>query len=173
MTLNSPLIMKFHSSFFQIKTKAIAVPPLNHNFLLSKPYKSTHFLQSKNAKTAIVILFTTSMIGKFQTMAARADNQPILTTESSSTQDDAIDMLKKLMDQRFESGDYEESLRISKELVSAQPEFPDWKISSAMILKQMGETEKAFNVFSQMLSENPLQPDALFQNALLLSSNGQ
>lgn len=123
--------------------------------------------------TAIVILLTTSMIGKFRTMAARADNQPILTSESTSTPDDAIDMLKKLMDQKFESGDYEESLRISKELISAQPEFPDWKISSAMILKQMGETEKAFNVFNQMLSENPLQPDALFQNALLLSSNGQ
>ncbi|KAL8120626.1 protein SLOW GREEN 1, chloroplastic-like [Apium graveolens] len=123
--------------------------------------------------TAIVILFTTSMIGKFRTLAARADNQPILTTESTSTQDDAIDMLKKLMDQKFESGDYEESLRFAKELVSAQPELPEWKISSAMILKQMGETKKAFNVFDQMLSENPLQPEALFQNALLLSSNGQ
>ncbi|KAK1390181.1 hypothetical protein POM88_018359 [Heracleum sosnowskyi] len=186
MALNSPLIMKFHSSLFQIKPKAIVVPPLNRNFLLSKPYKSTHILQSMNAKTsslepiirnlrntAVVILFTTSMIGKFQTMAASADNQPILTTARTSTEDDAIDILKNLMDQKFESGDYEESLRISKELVSAQPELPEWKISSAMILKQMGETLKAFNVFDQMLSENPLEPDALFQNALLLISNGK
>ncbi|KAL1807595.1 hypothetical protein ACET3Z_024585 [Daucus carota] len=181
MALNSSLIMKFHSSLVHVKPKSIVLPPLNRNFLISRPCKITHFMAKTSSldpiirnlrNTAVVILFTTSMIGRFQTWSARADSQPIVTEENTS-QDDLIVMLKKSRDQKFESGDYEGSLRVSKEMVSADPDFPDWKISSAMILKQMGETEKAFTVFHQMLSENPLQPDALFHNALLMISNGQ
>lgn len=129
--------------------------------------------------TAVVIVFAASMIGKFQNLASRAENHPILAEEITGpgetiiSNSDAIETLKQLIDQKYEAGDYEECLRISKELISAQPEYPTWKIAMAKILKQMGETEKAFGVLNEVLSKNPIEPHALFENAVWMGFEGK
>ncbi|KAL8105741.1 hypothetical protein AgCh_029510 [Apium graveolens] len=129
--------------------------------------------------TAVVIVFAASMMGKFQSLASRAENQPILTEEITSQDEtemlssDAIETMRQLMDQKYEAGEYEECLKISKKLISAQPERPIWKISLATVLKQMGETEKAFGILDEVLSKNPIEPHALFENAVWMGLEGK
>lgn len=119
------------------------------------------------------------MMGKFQSLAISAENQQILTEEITSYDEtktlssDAIETLRQLLDQQYEAGNYEECLRISKELISAQPERPTWKIAMATVLKQMGETEKAFGVLDEVLAKNPIEPRALFENAVWMGFEGK
>ncbi|KAK1380717.1 Transmembrane and TPR repeat-containing protein 1-like [Heracleum sosnowskyi] len=194
MALNSPLITKFDLSLFRIIPRTLVAPPLNLSYKISKPYKTaTHFRQSIKAKapsqepifrnlrnTAVVIVFAASMmVGKFQSLASRAENQPILTEEITSEDEtktlssDAIETLTLLLDQKYEAGDYDECLRILKELISAQPERLTWKLLLAKVFKQMGETEKAFHVLDEVLSKNPIEPHALFENAVWMGFEGK
>lgn len=126
-----------------------------------------------------MIVFAASMMGKFRSLSSRAENQPILSEEITSQDEtkmltsDAIETLTLLLDQNYEAGDYEECLRILKELISAQPEHPTWKLLLAKVLKQIGETEKAFSVLDEVLSKNPIEPRALFEHAVWMGFEGK
>ncbi|KAL1806878.1 hypothetical protein ACET3Z_029946 [Daucus carota] len=193
MALNSPLMMKFNLSRFRIKPKGLVAPPLNLSHTLSKPVRTTSpVVQSINAKTsshelvfrslrntAVVIVFAASVMGRFRGLVSKAETKPIMTEEVTSQEEtktlcsDAIERLKQLLEQRYEARDFEESIRISRELISAQPERVEWKIALATVFKQMGDIEKAFGVLDEVLAENPTEPHALFENAAWMSFEGK
>lgn len=210
------LIIKFQSNLFHLKPTLNTPPLINLPFPISKPYyTSAQFRRNikvkvslssnasspepiirklRTAAAAVVFAATAaSMIGKFQTLPARAETQQVLSEELTSEEEkaqekdfsssalsefvesnsEAIQALKKLLEQKLESGEDEESLKILKDLVSAQPDEWEWKILMARLLNEMGETQKAQSIFEEILSKNPLSFEALFENALLMDRNGE
>ncbi|XP_022733602.1 protein SLOW GREEN 1, chloroplastic-like [Durio zibethinus] len=151
------------------------------------------------AKTAILLGATTLMIGKLSHFPARADSPPKMTEQETTvieeeeqreekiqnqkqtsplsefleTNNEAIESLKSLLQQKLESGEDEEALTILNRLVSAQPQVTDWKFLLARLLKEMGQTENARKVFEEILLSNPLSFEALFENALLMDRCGE
>lgn len=89
--------------------------------------------------------------------------------ESSS---DAFDALKKLLQEKLEAGEDEESLSILRKLSSAQPDNLEWKFLIARLLNEMGKIEEARDAFEEILAKNPLSFEALFENALLMDKSG-
>lgn len=73
----------------------------------------------------------------------------------------------------MESGEDEESLKILKKLISAQPENVEWKFLMARLLNEMGMLQESREVFEEILSKTPFSFEALFENALLMDRCGE
>ncbi|XVE91911.1 hypothetical protein REPUB_Repub01dG0052100 [Reevesia pubescens] len=167
--------------------------PNNNNQSLTQKLQSF-------AKTAILVGATTLMIGKFSHFPAKADSSPTMTEQKTTileeeeqhqeektqnqkqtsplsefleSNDEAIEALKSLLQQKLENGEDEEALTILNRLVSAQPQVTDWKFLLARLLGEMGQTENARKVFEEILKSNPLSFEALFENALLMDRCGE
>ncbi|KAK6130238.1 hypothetical protein DH2020_036048 [Rehmannia glutinosa] len=140
---------------------------------------------------ACAVIFAAAAFGKFPFSAARAE---ILTpaetlaeelinedetaqhsplTELLESRSEAIEALKKLLQEKLEAGEDEESLSILRKLSSAQPENSEWKFLIARVLNEMGKLEEARDAFEEILSKNPLSFEALFENALLMDKSGE
>lgn len=89
------------------------------------------------------------------------------------TSSEAIDALKKLLQEKLDAGEDEESLSILRKLSSAQPDNSEWKFLIARVLNEMGKVEEARDAFEEILSKNPLSFEALFENALLMDRSGE
>ena len=94
-------------------------------------------------------------------------------SEFLESNNEAIEALKSLLQQKLENGEDEEALTILNRLVSAQPQVTDWKFLLARLLSEMGQTENARKVFEEILLSNPLSFEALFENALLMDRCGE
>lgn len=81
--------------------------------------------------------------------------------------------MKTLLQEKLEAGEDEESLKILKKLVSAQPDNLEWKFLMARLLNEMGEVEPAREALEEILTQNPLSFEALFENALLMDRCGE
>ncbi|KAK6931725.1 hypothetical protein RJ641_003518 [Dillenia turbinata] len=154
-----------------------------------------------SAKTLIPTTAATALaFSKFPPAPVRAEPSPTLTTEhqqheeeqseeqlhdsssSSSSplsqfleshQEEAPEALKSLLLQKREDGEDEETLKILRKLVSAQPFNSDYKFLLARLLSEMGDTDEARQVFESILADNPLSFEALFENALLMDRCGE
>lgn len=139
------------------------------------------------------------MIGRFSNFPAKADSPPTMVEEKTTlleqeektqnqnhnrsqssplsefleSNDEAIEALKSLLQQKLESGEDEEALSILNRLVAAQPQETDWKFLLARLFSEMGQTENARKVFEEILRSNPLSFEALFENALLMDRCGE
>ncbi|XVE74608.1 hypothetical protein DITRI_Ditri12bG0031100 [Diplodiscus trichospermus] len=169
---------------------------------ISNPKTSNRPLSQKLqsvAKTAILFGATTLMIGKFSHLPAKAESPPTMTEEKTTfleeeqqqeeqaenqkqtsplsefleSNNEAIEALTSLLQQKLENGEDEEALSILNRLVSAQPQVTDWKFLLARLLSEMGQTENARKVFDEILQSNPLSFEALFENALLMDRCGE
>ncbi|KAL4570203.1 hypothetical protein LXL04_025854 [Taraxacum kok-saghyz] len=141
----------------------------------------------KLAARAIVFSATAAVvISKFQQYPAIAEpsTQSVVTTEPATPDEtllpeflesnsEAVSAMKTLLEEKLEAGEDEESLKILKKLVSAQPENTDWKFLMARLLNEMGEAEPARAALEEILTENPLSFEALFENALLMDKCGE
>ncbi|MED6110876.1 protein SLOW GREEN 1, chloroplastic [Stylosanthes scabra] len=112
--------------------------------------------------------------------AAEAAATTTTTASSSSplseflgTNDEAVNALKSLLQQKLEVGEDEEALSILKRLCAAQPEVTDWKFLTARLMSETGEIENARKVYEEILASNPLSFEALFENALLMDRSGE
>ncbi|KAI3698471.1 hypothetical protein L2E82_42043 [Cichorium intybus] len=139
--------------------------------------------------TARAIVFSVTaavVISKFQQYPAMAEpsTQNVVTTESETPDEtllpqflesnsEAISAMKTVLEEKLEAGEDEESLKILKKLVSAQPENLDWKFLMARLLNEMGDVESARVALEEILTQNPLSFEALFENALLMDSCGE
>ncbi|KAI3431167.1 TPR_REGION domain-containing protein [Psidium guajava] len=94
-------------------------------------------------------------------------------TELLESDPESVDAMRKLLQQKLESGEDQEALKILRRLVAAQPEVTEWKFLLARLLGEIGDTENARNVFEEILAANPLSFEALFENALLMDRCGQ
>lgn len=94
-------------------------------------------------------------------------------SEFLESNNEAIEALKSLLQQKLENGEDEEALTILNRLVSAQPQVTDWKFLLARLLSEMGQTDNARTVFEEILQSNPLSFEALFENALLMDRCGE
>lgn len=81
--------------------------------------------------------------------------------------------MKKVLEQKLEAGEDEESLELLKKLVSAQPENQEFRFLMARLLNEMGEVEPAREALEEILAKNPLSFEALFENALIMDSCGE
>lgn len=115
---------------------------------------------------------------------AEPSTQNVVTTESETPDEtllpqflesnsEAISAMKTVLEEKLEAGEDEESLKILKKLVSAQPENLDWKFLMARLLNEMGDVESARVALEEILTQNPLSFEALFENALLMDSCGE
>lgn len=86
---------------------------------------------------------------------------------------EAVDALKSLLQQKLESHEDEEALKILNSLISAQPEEKEWNFLRARLLSEMGRTKDARQVFEEILERDPLSYEALFENALLMDRCGE
>ncbi|KAJ0666543.1 putative tetratricopeptide-like helical domain superfamily [Helianthus annuus] len=148
------------------------------------------------ARTIIFSATTAAVISNFQKYPAIAEpiTQSTTTTETEpetepetvtetkpetvlpeflESNSEAVDAMKTLLEKKLEAGEDEESLKILKKLVSAQPENLDWKFLMARLLNEMGEIEPAREALEQILTQNPLSFEALFENALIMDSVGE
>ncbi|TMW99159.1 hypothetical protein EJD97_002975 [Solanum chilense] len=138
----------------------------------------------------VAVVFAAVALGKFPvgTSLARAETPPATVMEEQQQEEEeegspltqflesspeAIEALKNLLQEKLESGEDEESLKILKKLSSAQPENTEWKFLTARLLNEMGKLEDAREVFEGILSETPLSFEALFENALLMDRCGE
>ncbi|XVF43525.1 hypothetical protein PTKIN_Ptkin02bG0046600 [Pterospermum kingtungense] len=174
--------------------------PISNPKSTNKPF--TQKLQSF-AKTAILFGSTALMIGRFSHFPAKADSPPTMVEEKTTvvedeeqqeektqtqdqnqkqssplsefleSNDEAIEALKSLLQQKLENGEDEEALTILNRLVVAQPQETDWKFLLARLLSEMSQTENARKVFEEILQSNPLSFEALFENALLMDRCGE
>ncbi|KAK4736632.1 hypothetical protein R3W88_000329 [Solanum pinnatisectum] len=138
----------------------------------------------------VAVVFAAVALGKFPvgTPLARAETPPAAVMEEQQQEveeegspltqflessPEAIEALKNLLQEKLESGEDEESLKILKKLSSAQPENTEWKFLTARLLNEMGKLEDAREVFEEILSKTPLSFEALFENALLMDRCGE
>ena len=84
-----------------------------------------------------------------------------------------VENLKVLLQQKLEIGEDEEGLKILAKLVEAQPSQVEWKFLLARLLNELGKTQEARDVFEEILAVNPLSFEALFENALLMDRCGE
>ncbi|MBA0759936.1 hypothetical protein Gotri_022746 [Gossypium trilobum] len=195
--LSSPSFLTFPSP----KPLRLRVSSANFDAIpVSKPNNNGQSLSQKLqsfAKTAVLVGATSLMIGKFSNFPAKADSLPAMTeqepavlqeneqvktqsaketsplSEFLGSNDEAIAALQSLLQQKLENGEDEEALSILNRLVSAQPDFIDWKFLLGRLLGEMGQTENARKVFEEILQSNPLSFEALFENALLMDRCGE
>lgn len=100
-----------------------------------------------------------------------AQNSPLTQLLESSSE--AIDALKKLLQEKLDAGEDGESLSILRKLAAAQPDNSEWKFMIARLLSEMGRIEEARDAFEDILAQNPLNFEALFENALLMDRSGE
>ncbi|XP_047982991.1 protein SLOW GREEN 1, chloroplastic-like [Salvia hispanica] len=100
-----------------------------------------------------------------------AANSPLTQLLESSSE--AIDALKKLLQEKLDAGEDAESLSILRKLSAAQPENQEWRFMIARLLSEIGRIEEAREAFEEILSRNPLSFEALFENALLMDRSGE
>ncbi|KAL6192378.1 hypothetical protein ACLB2K_033468 [Fragaria x ananassa] len=167
-------------------------PPLSHNTLKVSASTNNSVLQTAKqyAKTAILIGVTATVFHHSSNLLARADHAPPppppLTepapdeSQQASPLSDflgsnagAVAALKSLLQQKLESGEDDEALKILQRLAEAQPAVTEWKFLTARLLSEMGETGSARQVFEEILETNPLSFEALFENALLMDRSGE
>ncbi|CAI0552803.1 unnamed protein product [Linum tenue] len=86
---------------------------------------------------------------------------------------EAVESLKSLLQQKLESREDEEALKILTRLVAAQPAAVEWKFLMARLYNEMGQSQNARKVFEEILAVNPLSFEALFENALLMDKCGE
>ncbi|KAK4425634.1 protein SLOW GREEN 1, chloroplastic [Sesamum alatum] len=145
---------------------------------------------------ACAVIFAAAAFGKFPPLAARAEiSSPSETlieelynedtqqeeettqhsplTQFSESSSEAIDALKKLLQEKLEAGEDEECLSVLKKLSSAQPDNLEWKFLIARLLNDMGKIQEARDAFEEFLAKNPLSFEALFENALLMDRSGE
>jgi tetratricopeptide (TPR) repeat protein len=147
----------------------------------------------KYTKAALLIGAAASMIGKLSLLPARAESPsvvaqeaPILEEAQAQSNDqssplseflesnsEAVEALKSLLQQKLESGEDEEALKILGRLVSAQPLVTEWKFLMARLFNELGDAENARKVFEEILALNPLSFEALFENALVMDRCGE
>lgn len=133
------------------------------------------------------------MIGKLSLLPARAEppsvvaqEAPILEEARAQPNDqssplseflesnsEAVEALKSLLQQKLESGEDEEALKILGRLVSVQPSVTEWKFLMARLFNELGDAENARKVFEEILALNPLSFEALFENALVMDRCGE
>ncbi|XWS64002.1 hypothetical protein CRYUN_Cryun06bG0149400 [Craigia yunnanensis] len=193
LTFPSTKPLRLRASSVNPDSMPISDPNINHQPI-------AHKLQAF-AKAAILLGATTLMIGKFSHFPAKADSPPTMTEQKTTileeeeeeqqeektqnqkqtsalsefleSNNEAIEALKSLLQQKLENGEDEEALTILNGLVSAQPQVTDWKFLLARLLSEMGQTENAGKVFEEILRSNPLSFEALFENALLMDRCGE
>ncbi|KAG6432280.1 hypothetical protein SASPL_103855 [Salvia splendens] len=100
-----------------------------------------------------------------------AANSPLTQLLESSSE--AINALKKLLQEKLDGGEDGESLSILRKLSAAQPENQEWRFMIARLLSEIGRIEEAREAFEEILSLNPLSFEALFENALLMDRSGE
>nr|XP_043640187.1 protein SLOW GREEN 1, chloroplastic [Erigeron canadensis] len=160
----------------------------------SSKHPNNPLTQSIKQTARTIILTATAaavVISKFQKYSALAD--PITQTETAQTTElssevhqetaqlpnflesnpEAISAMKTLLEEKLEAGEDEESLKLLKKLVSAQPENMDFKFLLARLLNEMGEIEPAREALEEILTKNPFSFEALFENALIMDSCGE
>jgi tetratricopeptide (TPR) repeat protein len=167
-----------------------------HRQLTVKSHSSTnspiiHHLKNL-AGAALFTAATTAAALTFHISPARADPPETLTevlpetdtiiadagttsppSEILQTNDESVEALKSLLQQKLELGEDEEALKILKSLISSQPEVTDWKFIAARLTTTMGDTDAARSFYEEILSSNPLSFEALFENALLMDRVGE
>ncbi|CAL0324812.1 unnamed protein product [Lupinus luteus] len=135
-------------------------------------------------------IFAAAVAVKFSPLPARAE-PPVTVTEQVQvveetvvddvvsplsefleTNQDAVEGLKSLLQEKLEVREDEEALKILKRLVAAQPEVNEWKFLLARLFSENGDVESARNVYEEILAVNPLSFEALFENALLMDRSG-
>ncbi|KAG8370260.1 hypothetical protein BUALT_Bualt14G0098400 [Buddleja alternifolia] len=147
---------------------------------------------------ACAIIFAAAAFGKFhhspakaeisspppQTLTEELSNENIRNEEEETIQhspltellqsnSDAIDALKKLLQEKLEAGEDDESLSILQKLSAAQPDNLEWKFLIARVLNELGKIQEARDAFEEILAKNPLSFEALFENALLMDKSGE
>ncbi|KAK9052747.1 hypothetical protein SSX86_029377 [Deinandra increscens subsp. villosa] len=172
-----PLSKPFKQSAIKITASAASTnPPTN-------PIIQTLKL---TARAIILSAAAAAVASRFQQLPAIAEpiTQTLATTESETREEtvlpeflesnsEAVTAMKTLLQKKLEAGEDEESLKILKKLVSAQPENLDWKFLMARLLNEMGEIEPARVALEEILTRNPLSFEALFENALIMDSIGE
>ncbi|KAJ1430521.1 Tetratricopeptide-like helical domain superfamily [Sesbania bispinosa] len=98
---------------------------------------------------------------------------PSPLSELLEENEEAVDALKSLLQQKLELGEDEEAMKILKRLISAQPEVTDWKFLAARLTNEIGDVESARGFYEEILATNPLSFEALFENALLMDRCGE
>ncbi|KAK9076158.1 hypothetical protein SSX86_004491 [Deinandra increscens subsp. villosa] len=194
--MDSPLSITSKPSFHHQKISVFNPP--NFNLIKPKPlfkpskHSTTNIIASTKPQnnpititqtlklTARTVVFSAAaaaaVLSKFHQYPAVA--QPI-TTESEThipefleSNSESITAMKTLLQQKLEAGEEEdqEALKILKKLVSAEPENVNWKLLTARLLIETGETEPAREALQQILTENPLSFELLFENPVLIDS---
>ncbi|KAJ1399971.1 Tetratricopeptide-like helical domain superfamily [Sesbania bispinosa] len=107
------------------------------------------------------------------TATAPAAGTPSPLSEILEENEEAVDALKSLLQQKLELGEDEEALKILNRLISAQPEVTDWKFLAARLTNEIGDVESARGFYEEILATNPLSFEALFENALLMDRCGE
>ncbi|CAI0458370.1 unnamed protein product [Linum tenue] len=144
------------------------------------------------AKAAVLIAASASAAAHFSVLhpakaeppAAAAEKDEDSSSSSSSSfasplseflvgNTEAVESLKSLLQQKLESREDEEALKILTRLVAAQPAAVEWKFLMARLYNEMGQSQNARKVFEEILSVNPLSFEALFENALLMDKSGE
>jgi tetratricopeptide (TPR) repeat protein len=94
-------------------------------------------------------------------------------SEFLKTNDESVEALKSLLQQKLELGEVEEALKILKSLISSQPEVTEWKFIAARLTIEMGDTDAARSFYEEILNLNPLSFEVLFENVRLMDRVGE
>nr|GEU82246.1 protein slow green 1, chloroplastic [Tanacetum cinerariifolium] len=186
--MESALSVKFKQSFHHKPTPKISLKPpiITSNLQIKHPQTKPNPIIQTLKLTAKTIILSAVVFSNIQTHPALAD--PVTLTEPEPVSEpgndthlpdfldsnpEAIDAIKKLLEQKLEAGEDAESLELLKKLVSAQPENQEFRFLMARLLNEMGEVEPAREALEEILAKNPLSFEALFENALIMDSCGE
>ncbi|MFS7983361.1 putative tetratricopeptide-like helical domain superfamily [Helianthus anomalus] len=174
----NPLLKPFKQPTIKTTTTVVsAATKHNNNNPITQTLKLT-------ARTIVFAAAAAAVISKFQQCPAIAEplTQTATTTISESESEseiseflesnsEAIDAMKTLLEKKLETGEDQESLKILKKLVLAQPENGDWKFLMERLLNEMGENETGREDLEQILTRKDFE--ALFENAVLMDKCGE
>ncbi|KAM0026977.1 putative tetratricopeptide-like helical domain superfamily [Helianthus debilis subsp. tardiflorus] len=174
-----PLLKPFKQPTIKTTTTVVSAATKHHNNPITQTLKLT-------ARTIVCAAAAAAVISKFQQCPAIAEplTQTATTTISESESESeisefldanskAIDAMKTLLEKKLETGEDQESLKILKKLVLAQPESGDWKFLRERLLNETGENETGREDLEQILTRKPLSFEALFENAVLMDKCGE
>ncbi|KAF5801854.1 putative tetratricopeptide-like helical domain superfamily [Helianthus annuus] len=172
-----PLLKPFKQPTIKTTTTVISAATKHNNNPITQTLKLT-------ARTIVFAAAAAAVISKFQQCPAIAEplTQTATTTISESESEiseflesnsEAIDAMKTLLEKKLETGEDQESLKILKKLVLAQPENGDWKFLMERLLNETGENETGREDLEQILTRKPLSFEALFENAVLMDKCGE
>jgi len=196
---NSPSfsILSFNPTITNTPSQFPSLRPIRHRRITVKAQSSNspilHHLKTL-AGAALFTAATTTAAFTFPASPARAEPPPTLTevvdetdavvtdadagmtsplSEFLETNNESIEALKSLLQQKIELGEDEEALKILKNLISLQPEEADWKFIAARLTTEMGDTDTARSFYEEILKSNPLSFEALYENAVLMDRCGE